>query len=139
MLVVDCTVSLDYVRLGRRANFFARTAERERSMRRATWRSDMVPIIASSFGVHGRNGPSRSKRRRRRSDILRLNWAGLVRPALDAAQSLAVACGFGRGLSFPGCGLLGAGFGRAGGFDDLAEEAVRAGIEAGDAKLLPVK
>src|SRR5437667_508407 len=78
VLVVECMVSLDYVCLARRANFFARTAERERSMRRATWRSDMVPIIASSFGVQRRNGPSRSKRRRRRSDILRLNWAGLA-------------------------------------------------------------
>src|SRR6266516_7253087 len=48
-------------------------------------------------------------------------------PALDSAQSLAVACGFGRRLSFPGSGLLGASFGRAGGFNDLAEEAVRAG------------
>src|SRR6185436_13833368 len=74
-----CTVGLDYVFFGRRANFLARTAERERSMRRATWRSGMVPIIASSFGVHRRNGPSRSKRRRRRSDILRLNWTGLGR------------------------------------------------------------
>src|SRR6266496_752039 len=79
VLVVGCTVGLDYVRLGRRANFFARTAERERSMRRATWRSDMVPIIASSFRVHRRNGPSRSKRRRSRSDILRLNWTGFGR------------------------------------------------------------
>ena len=61
-----------------------------------------------------------------------------LRPALDAAQSLAVACGFGRGLSFPGRGLLGTGFRRAGRFNDLAEEAVRAGIEAGDAQLLAV-
>ena len=59
-------------------------------------------------------------------------------PALDSAQSLAVACGFGRGFAFPGSGLLGAGFGRAGRFNDLAEEAVRAGIEAGDAQLLAV-
>src|SRR5947207_6231653 len=79
VLVVECMVSLDYLGLGRRANFLARTAERERSMRRATWRSGMVPIIASSFGVHRRNGPSRTKRRRRRSDILRLNWIGLAR------------------------------------------------------------
>jgi hypothetical protein len=57
---------------------------------------------------------------------------------LDAAQSLAVACGFGRGLAFPGRGLLGAGFGRASRFNDLSEEAVRAGIEAGDAQLLAV-
>src|SRR2546427_174843 len=62
-----------------------------------------------------------------------------LRPALDAAQSLAVACGFGRGLSFPSRGLLGAGFGRAGGFNDLSEQAVRAWIEAGDAQLLAVK
>src|SRR6266540_46954 len=61
-----------------------------------------------------------------------------LRPALDAAQSLSVACGFGRGLSFPGRGLLGTGFRRAGGFNDLTEEAVRAGIEAGDAQLLAV-
>jgi hypothetical protein len=61
-----------------------------------------------------------------------------LRAALDAAQSLAGACGFGRGFAFPGRGLLDAGFGRAGRFNDLAEEAVRAGIEAGDAQLLAV-
>ncbi len=48
-------------------------------MRRATSRSGMVPIIASSSGVHRGYGPIRSKRRRSRSDIRRLSSLGLGR------------------------------------------------------------
>ena len=43
-------------------------------------------------------------------------------PALNAAQSLPVACGYGRGFAFLCRGLLGASFGRACGFNDLGGE-----------------